>query len=230
MPTEMKAISLIFFVFSAFLPFIKCGASDNIEALLEAIFVQNQRLESKVERIEEDLRKERGGNQELRDKVEHLEVKLTANAAQSVEARRQLNDPTVAFTAVISPSDVKNLQPGQTLIFDRTITNMGNAYDISTGIFTAPIRGVYVLHMDIMIEPGNNEYLQFVKDGAHILFNYIHANGGRDDVSSSRTVVTELEHGSQVWIRTAQSASHGTGTIHGNEFSTFSGWLLTITE
>jgi hypothetical protein len=89
MPTEMKAISLIFIVFSAFLPLIKCGASDNIESLLDAILVQNQRLESKVERIEEDLHKERAGNQELRDKVEHLETKLTANAAQSVVARRE---------------------------------------------------------------------------------------------------------------------------------------------
>ena len=107
---------------------------------------------------------------------------------------------------------------------------MANAYDITTGIFTAPIRGVYILHMDIMIEPGNNEYLQFVKDGNHLMYNYVHAIGGLDDVSSSRTVVVEIERGSQVWIRAVQTASHGTGTIHGKEFSAFSGWLLTITE
>lgn len=107
---------------------------------------------------------------------------------------------------------------------------MAHAYDSTTGVFTAPIRGVYVFHMDVMVEPGNNEYLEFVKDGAHVMYNYIHAKGGLDDVSSSRSVVLELDKGNQFWIRTTQSASHGSGTLHGNEFSAFSGWLLAITE
>ena len=38
------------------------------------------------------------------------------------------------------------IQPGQTIIFPYTLTNVGKAYDQSTGYFTAPFNGVYQVH------------------------------------------------------------------------------------
>ena len=60
--------------------------------------------------------------------------------------------------------------------------------------------------------------------------NYVHAQGGLDDVSSSRNVVIQLDVGSQFWVRTSKIQNHGTGVVHGNGFTTFSGYLLRIIE
>lgn len=186
-------------------------------------------LIDRISKLEDALQSEKLEKAIMQEKLKFLETKLDKQE-NSRKTKRQLNTATVAFTAVITPTDLTHLSPGQPIVFDRTITNMGNAYDSSTGIFTAPIRGVYIFSMDAMVEPGENEYLEFVKDGAHVMYNYSHAGGSLHDVSSSRTVVLELEKGNQVWIRTSPNAAHGSGTLHGNEFSTFSGWLHAINE
>jgi len=49
------------------------------------------------------------------------------------------NTPAVAFTAVVSAPSV-TLGQGQTIVFDQVITNIGNAYRGTTGIFRAPVR------------------------------------------------------------------------------------------
>lgn len=72
----MKTFSLLLLLFSAFLPNIKCRELESVEALLEALLVQNQKLEAKLETIEEDLRNEKADKQQLRGTVELLEAKL----------------------------------------------------------------------------------------------------------------------------------------------------------
>lgn len=47
----------------------------------------------------------------------------------------------VAFTASLS-HDI-NVAVGQTVIFDRVLLNLGNAYHETYGHFTAPVDGIY---------------------------------------------------------------------------------------
>ena len=136
----------------------------------------------------------------------------------------------VVFTATVSPPTLTNLGAGQTIIFDKVITNIGNAYDNITGVFTAPVKGVYIFDMALMTDPGDHQYLELVQNGQNILFNYGHALGGNHLVSSTRTVSVELSKGTKVWIRTQNTPTHGTGKVHGYSFSTFSGWLYTTLE
>ena len=131
----------------------------------------------------------------------------------------------IAFTAVLTPGKLSNLGAGQTIVFDKVITNFGDAYDKITGTFTAPKRGIYVFDMALMVDPGQRQYVEFVKDGQSIMLNYGQAVGLSIFISSSRTTTVELEKGNKVWIRTCNAASHGSGSVHGNKFSTFSGWL-----
>ena len=133
----------------------------------------------------------------------------------------------VAFTAVVGSPEITNLGAGQTIVFDKVITNVGNAYDNVTGVFTAPVKAVYVFEMTLMTDPGKYQYLELVQNGKHILFNYGQAAAGQLD-STSRTVTVELAKGVKVWIRTRKTASHGSGIVHGHTFSTFSGWLYTV--
>ena len=50
---------------------------------------------------------------------------------------------TVAFYAYMSTNEV-NIGPHHTIIFDHIETNIGNGYNGHTGVFIAPINGVYV--------------------------------------------------------------------------------------
>jgi hypothetical protein len=59
----------------------------------------------------------------------------------------------VAFTVTFSHDDSDDgipLGPHQTLKFDRVVTNAGNGYDPTTGLFTAPVAGYYAFYLFIM--------------------------------------------------------------------------------
>ena len=126
--------------------------------------------------------------------------------------------------------EVRNLGAGHSIVFDRIISNIGGAYHSTTGIFTAPASGIYAFNMALMVSPGDREYLDIVKDGHGVMGIYSKASGAPHYVSSSRTVTLALNKGNEVWIRTSTSPGHGTGQIHGNGYTTFSGWLIGYTD
>ena len=160
------------------------------------------------------------------DSRRHIFSWPSSSVFYSVTDTCKEEDIKVAFTAVVSPPQIANLGAGQAIVFDRVITNTGNAYDNITGIFTAPVRAVYVFEMTLMTDPGCNQYLELVQNGQHIIWNYGQAVNQLD--SSSRTVTVELAKGAKVWIRTQNNANHGSGKVHGYGYSTFSGWLYTV--
>ena len=129
---------------------------------------------------------------------------------------------------MVTPADLTNLGAGQTIIYDKVITNVGNCYDTRTGIFTSPRKGVYVFEMALMVTPGIEQYLEFNKDGQSIMLNFGHSLETKLYPSSSRTLTLELEKDSKVCIRTIAGSTppHGAGRVHGYGFSTFSGWIL----
>jgi len=47
---------------------------------------------------------------------------------------------------------------GSTVVFGTERHDTGGDYNASTGIFTAPVAGVYSFHMHILMDPGNNQY------------------------------------------------------------------------
>ena len=103
------------------------------------------------------------------------------------------DNPAVAFTAVVAPPTLSLLGAGETLVFDTVITNVGNAYRNTTGLFRAPIKGVYVFNFALMMDPGLDEYIELVKNGNHVMWNYGHAPGSTHLISASRTAAVELE-------------------------------------
>lgn len=82
-----------------------------------------------------------------------------------------------------------------------------------------------MFQLSAMSIPGRSQYLAFVKDGTVISHAYPDANHSSDDENAAHLWVMALDQGSEVWIQTK-----GAGEIHGNCFTTFSGFLLNELE
>lgn len=192
--------------------------------------IQSLRSELEVLQVEiERTRKQQETKEKLRREIEKAKQELATLKSDKKDTAKDGNeDVIVAFTAVVTPADLTDLGAGQIIVFDKIITNVGNTYDNRTGIFTAPVRGVYVFEMALMVTHDMHQYLEFAKDGQSVLLNYGRTDGTTLFASSSRTVTLELEKDSKVWIRTILGSTppHGAGRVHGYGFSTFSGWLL----
>ena len=109
----------------------------------------------------------------------------------------------------------------QTIIFDTTLSNVGNAYHPPTGIFHAPVSGVYVFSVTLMVTRGHSQYLELVVDGGFIADIYCGTGDVRQTFSSMRHLVVEVKKDSDVWVRTGNS-----GQVRGYMRTDFSGFLL----
>ncbi|KAL3848260.1 hypothetical protein ACJMK2_019129 [Sinanodonta woodiana] len=146
----------------------------------------------------------------------------TDSSVRSHLVKKQVQDGQVAFHAKVSLFDLENLGMHHTIIFDSVVTNIGAGYHAHTGIFIAPVHGLYVFHVTAMSSPRKDQFLELVKDGNVIQYVYPDADGATDFMSASMTVPLEVEKGGEVWVRT----SGGMGTIHGNYATFFTGFLI----
>jgi hypothetical protein len=115
----------------------------------------------------------------------------------------------VAFTAQSLQSS--SFASGDPLLFSVIKYNLGNAYDKTTGRFTAPSSGLY---MFIATSGSGGNFFLYVGDNTEI-------SGAVSYSQSSSSVhgIMHLEAGQYVWVRSG-------GGSYWSHTSTFSGFLL----
>ena len=138
--------------------------------------------------------------------------------------QRKFPRKRVAFFAYLS-SRTPDLTAYKTLTFDTVITNVGNAYNPKSGVFTAPQSGLYVFTWTIRINRNNYHPTELVVDNKIISSIYLNPRNTVDSSVSSTSVVI-VKKSSKVLIRT--SSADNNGYIFSDDYgrSSFAGWKL----
>ncbi|XP_016366770.1 cerebellin 11 [Sinocyclocheilus rhinocerous] len=191
-----------------------CMAQDeDIMTPVVNIFPELKELKASINRLTTDLNT---ANNELAEQKSLIQ-----------ELQKQIKEsPKVAFTASMSATESTNRGPFSTetkLIFDKVLTNIGNAYDPITGVFTAPVKGVYYFRYSGSAFSSHDMGLSIFKGTTRFVSSYEYNSGERNDQMANGAVM-ELDVGEEVhmrlWIRSWIFVDRR------YNYSTFTGYLL----
>merc|ERR1719309_706911 len=153
-------------------------------------------------------------NQAMRDRLE-----ATENALKAYK-----DVPKVAFAVSLGSDGLEKTTNGnKQLIYKDILTNVGGAYDSDTGVFTAPVRGVYYIRftangptdftMSAVLYKNNAEIQLIVHEQPSGEGSDTGSNGAALLLEAGDRLSMKLWHNTQVWDNS-------------NHHSTFSGFLL----
>ncbi|KAG5845612.1 hypothetical protein ANANG_G00141130 [Anguilla anguilla] len=129
----------------------------------------------------------------------------------------------VAFSAALRIGENVTLGPYRQfhiLVYKNVYTNIGGAYNISTGIFTVPVRGVYRFFFTAFGWDERTGVLLYM-DEEYVMGNYDNNPGqGR---GATNMVTLELEVGQNIYLGLSMGRRLYVST--GN-YNLFNGWLL----
>ncbi|XP_042591688.1 uncharacterized protein LOC122139240 [Cyprinus carpio] len=150
----------------------------------------------------------------------------TLTQSQVEELRKENRDRQIAFSAGLMQSSSGNIGPFTTditLTYRNVFTNIGNAYNPITGIFTAPLKGAYMFRISVYGSASQStpSTVSIIKNGEHVVIAHAHQAG--NVVNSSNGVVLLLEDGDVVYVRLSANRRISDGQ---NNHNTFSGYLL----
>ncbi|XP_062616060.1 uncharacterized protein LOC134277765 [Saccostrea cucullata] len=158
-------------------------------------------------------------------KYDQLQLSTTVSSLEvfrmNVTNNMSGKSKNVAFSASVSSSS-SSWNSG-TLVFPRAITNEGNGYNPSNGIFTAPTAGMYVFFVNVQSYGTQHIYVDIVLNGSTKVRAMAYSYSGNPDYydAGPNLVVLTVQKGDAVWVR------HQSGNgYNGAPIATFSGFLL----
>ncbi|XP_034159179.2 cerebellin-1 [Pangasianodon hypophthalmus] len=180
----------------------------NVNILNEIGKIKN--LEERLKTAEDKMQSQTTLVNELTSKLKELGsengvLNMTVQTLQDeVETLQKENEARkVAFSASLLASGEGNTGPYSsvppTLIYKKVATNFGNGYDSNTGIFTAPVKGVYYFRFYAHCHGGIKMAVSLYKNGAVqcSVFSWKPITNG----NASNGIVLTLEKGDQIFTR-----------------------------
>ncbi|XP_063047134.1 complement C1q-like protein 4 [Engraulis encrasicolus] len=140
----------------------------------------------------------------------------------------------VAFTAALQPSSpahssgfgrIGPYSEEITLVHQKVLTNVGGAYDSLSGVFTAPVAGVYFFTFTTYSWVSEKDIgVRLMKNDEEVLLVWETQDKGDNEDYASNSVLLELVAGDRVFMR-LKNGYQVAGSIYSN-IHTFSGFLL----
>jgi len=129
----------------------------------------------------------------------------------------------VAFYAYLS-HDFVDIGTNQVIEFDYVVTNVGNLYNNTTGVFYCDLPGTYVFHVHILANPHETVFTVLKKNAEIVAYIYA-ASVDNTFSHGGNTAILQLKRGDSITVR-----AHNHFTSNGNaiddHWSSFSGFLL----
>ncbi|KAF4115135.1 uncharacterized protein LOC131536284 isoform X1 [Onychostoma macrolepis] len=186
---------------------------------------QTEELNKKTDALETRLKEQQTVIlEDLNKKTDEIS---NLTESQVEELRKENRDREIAFSASLMESGnsgyIGPFSTEITLTYRNVFTNIGNAYNPITGIFTAPLKGAYMFTFSIYghASPSTASTVFIVKNGEKVVV--AHAHQAQYAVNSSKGVVLILEVGDVVYVRLW--SNRRIFDSHDNH-NTFSGYLL----
>ncbi|XP_057189733.1 complement C1q-like protein 3 [Triplophysa rosa] len=185
----------------------------NIIAELEKL----KNMEAKIQNLEETLNKVLSENEALKGLVQDSQNKLESFQKEK-EAQK------IAFSAGLLASGSGHTGPvdyRKTLEYKKVFSNIGNAYDPDTGVFTAPVKGVYYFRFYAHSHAGIKMAVSLLKNGQiqGSVFSWMPVTNG----NASNGVVLTLEPGDRVYTQLWENT-----WVYDDEasYTSFSGFMI----
>jgi len=165
-------------------------------------------------------------NEELKILKSSVDKERTRTVNNINQISADIANSQVAFSARTSKI-YENLEPWQTIVFGRIITNKGNCYSKDTGIFTAPIQGMYVFFVHILGSKKSNE-ISVKKNNDTVVWLFSSSSSSTHG-NDANMVVVELDKGDE--IKVVKHGPYGQEPFYVHHvWSTFSGYMLFSTK
>ncbi|XP_039894225.1 complement C1q-like protein 3 isoform X3 [Simochromis diagramma] len=199
-----------------------------LRELTASLAVQNERIT--VLQTENQVLSNQGAIEQqteidqLKLQSKELEAKLESQKTE-INQLKQLSEVTqVAFSASLldqGEGDTGPFNDHTTLVFKHVVTNIGNAYNKNTGIFTAPVRGAYHFDWKVLGRDSTHTGAYLFRNEEIIFLAYESQSSGWPSASNGASLL--LEVGDQVTVRLwAGSRTYD----NENHQTTFSGHLI----
>uniref|UniRef100_K1Q3W5 Heavy metal-binding protein HIP n=1 Tax=Magallana gigas TaxID=29159 RepID=K1Q3W5_MAGGI len=103
----------------------------------------------------------------------------------------------IAFQSSLTMT-LQNLKNQETVIFDKVSLNEGNAYDNISGIFTAPLDGIYSFTWTISTTAGQYFVTEIVLNGQYVTYNFADGRGHNGHPMTTSHANIKMKKGDKV--------------------------------
>ncbi|XP_028261672.1 complement C1q tumor necrosis factor-related protein 3-like [Parambassis ranga] len=156
------------------------------------------------------------------NRLMNSETRLMDSENQILALKNQFSTKVVFSAKTSTSGAIGPFNTDKTLVYGTVITNIGNAYNQNTGIFTAPVTGTY--YFTFFYHAGHEYWarLLLMKNSEIIVETADHPSKYDTADNGGNAAFLQLKRGDQVFVRMAAN----TYVWGGPHPTTFSGFLL----